>query len=123
MSLVLNTGVYPPLLETRRLILEKAGHIVITTAVEGEMVSACQGYHFDVVVIGQSASRQLKRRIFRLIRRHCGSAKILELTTPDAGKALEAADSWLETHLMQADALAERVGQLASGRNAKHGRL
>ena len=112
MSLVLNTGAYPPLLETRRLILEHAGHVVITKAEESEIALVCQGYPFDVAVIGQSAPPHAKRRIFRLVRRHC-SAKILELITPDSGKALEAADGWLEVHPMQADLLARRVDELA----------
>jgi DNA-binding NarL/FixJ family response regulator len=113
MSLVLNTGVYPPLLETRRLVLEHAGHIVITRAQDGEIVKACRNYEFDVVVIGQSAPAPVKRRIFRLVRRHCQSAKVLELTSPDLGKALEDADSWLEIHPMQTDALLERIASLA----------
>ena len=112
MSLVLNTGVYPPLLETRRLVLEHAGHIVITKAQDAEIVKACRNYEFDVVVIGQSASAPVKRRIFRLVRRHCQSAKVLELTSPDSGKALEDADSWLEVQPMQQAALLERVALL-----------
>ena len=113
MSLVLNTGLYPPLLETRRLVLEHAGHIVITRAQDGEIVKACRNYQFDVVVIGQSAPPPVKRRIFRLVRMHCQSAKILELTSPDSGKSLEDADSWLEIHPMQPTALQERVASLA----------
>jgi hypothetical protein len=113
MSLVLNTGVYPPLMETRRLVLEHAGHVVITRTQDGEIVKACRNYEFDVVVIGQSAAAPVKRRIFRLVRKHCKSAKVLELTSPDSGKALEDADSWLEIHPMQPAALLERVALLA----------
>jgi hypothetical protein len=113
MSLVLNTGVYPPLMETRRLVLEHAGHVVITRTQDGEIVKACRNYEFDVVVIGQSAAAPVKRRIFRLVRKHCKSAKVLELTSPDSGKALEDADSWLEINPMQTAALLERVALLA----------
>ncbi len=116
MSLVLNTGVYPPLLETRRLILEQAGHVVITTSEDAEIEKACQEHEIDVVVIGQSASPPTKRRIFREIRRHCGSVKILELFTPDSPKALDTADAWLEVRPMQADAFNLRVSELARGR-------
>ena len=112
MSLVLNTGAYPPLLETRRLVLENAGHIVVTRAAESEIALACQGYPFDVAVIGQSAPAHLKRRIFRLVRKHCGSARILELITSDSSRALEAADAWLEVQPMQADLFAQRVSEL-----------
>ena len=115
MSLVLNTGVYPPLLETRRLVLEHAGHIVITKTEDSEIAKACEEFQFDVVVIGQSASSPIKQRIFRQIRRHCSAAKVLELFSPDTGKALPAADGWLEVSRMEADTLAVRVSQLARG--------
>jgi hypothetical protein len=116
MSLVLNTGVYPPLLETRKLVLEHAGHVAITRTEDSEIARACEEYQFDVVVIGQSASVTIKRRILRQIRRHCRSVKVLELFSPDSGKALPDADSWLEVQQMEAGALALRVGELASGR-------
>lgn len=115
MSLVLNTGVYPPLMETRRLMLEQAGHTVITAGEDQEIVIACQQYRFDVAVIGQSAPPKLKRHLFSLIRRECASAKILELVTPDVDKALQAADSWLELPSLLPYALAKRVDELAKG--------
>jgi hypothetical protein len=112
MSLVLNTGLYPPSLETRRLVLEQAGHIVITKTEYSEIGKACQEYQFDVVVIGQSAPPPVKQQIFRQVRRHCPSVKVLELFSADFGKALPDADAWLETHPMKADVLAVRVSQL-----------
>ena len=115
MSLVLNTGVYPPLLLTRKLILEHAGHVVVTKTEDSEIARACEEYQFDVVVIGQSASAPIKRRIFRQIRRHCRSAKVLELFSSDSGKALSDADSWLEVRPMEAGALAVRVSELVRG--------
>ena len=116
MSLVLNTGVYPPLMETRRLMLEQAGHTVITAGEDQEIVIACQQHRFDVAVIGQSAPPKLKRHLFSLIRRECASAKILELVTPDVDKALQAADSWLELPSLVPYALAKRVDELAKGK-------
>jgi hypothetical protein len=115
-SLILNTGVYPPLLETRKLVLEQAGHVVITRTEEGEIARACEEYQFDVVVIGQSASAPVKRRILHQVRRHCRSVKVLELFSSDFGKALPGADSWLEIDPMEADELPVRVSELASGR-------
>jgi hypothetical protein len=106
MSLVLNIGVYPPLLETRKLVLEHAGHVVITRTEDSEIAGACEEYQFDVVVIGQSASAPIKRRILRQICRHCGSVKVLKLFSSDSGKALLGADSWLEVQPMEACALA-----------------
>ena len=40
MSLVLCTGVDPVLMETRKLILERAGHTVITAMGERELAAA-----------------------------------------------------------------------------------
>jgi DNA-binding response OmpR family regulator len=112
MSLVLCTDVDPALLETRRLLLEQAGHIVITKAQEGEIVKACLNYQFDVVVIGYSAPAPIKRSIFRLVRRYCKSAKILELTNADSARVLEDADSWLEIDALQPETLPEQIALL-----------
>ena len=119
MSLVLNTGAYPPLMETRRLVLENAGHSVVTVTADQELVEACHKYCFEVVVIGQSASPRLKQHLFSLIRRECASAKILELVTPDTGKTLGTADAWLEIPASAPDALARRVSELATGTKRK----
>ena len=102
MSLVLNTGMYPPSLETRKLVLEHAGHVVITRTEDSEIARACEEYQFDVVVIGQSAPVRIKRRILHQVRRHCRSVKVFELFSSDFGKALSDADAWLEVHPMGA---------------------
>lgn len=119
MSIVLNTGIYPPLMETRRLVLENAGHNVVTAAEDQELIEACHKYCFEVAVIGQSASPRHKQHLFSIIRRECASAKILELVTPDTGKTLGAADSWLDIPGSAPDALARRVSELASGAKGK----
>jgi DNA-binding NarL/FixJ family response regulator len=119
MSLVLNTGVYPPLIETRRLILEQAGHTVITAVEDQEIVKACRRYKFDVAVIGQSVPPKVKRHFLNLIRRECTTAKILELISPDIEQALKTADSWLELSSQAPFALANRVNELAKGGNDK----
>jgi hypothetical protein len=119
MSLVLNTGVYPPLMETRRLVLENAGHSVITAVEDQELVEACHKYPFEVAVIGQSASPRLKQHLFSIIRRECTSAKILELVASDTGKTLGTADGWLEIPASAPDALAKRVSELATGASGK----
>ncbi|HET7872516.1 MAG TPA: hypothetical protein VFL42_08390 [Terriglobales bacterium] len=113
MSLILNTGAYPPLLETRRLVLERAGHTVVTAAEDRDLLDAFHQHRFEVAVIGQSASPKLKRHLYDLIRRECASVKILELTTPDIGKTLGAADAWLEISHSATEALAQRVSELA----------
>src|SRR5438132_5161135 len=75
MALVLCTGVDPVLMKTRQLILQQAGHEVVTAIDEDAVKTACQQRMFDVAVIGQAASASKKRAIVALIRKHCASAK------------------------------------------------
>jgi CheY-like chemotaxis protein len=113
MALVLCTGVDKALLESRRLILESAGHNVVPVTDEATMIAACKQQSFDVVVIGQTVSPNVKRRVSTLIRQHCPDAKILELYPLYAGKVLEDADSWLEVPADVPKELADRVDELA----------
>lgn len=112
MALILCTGTDPVLLETRKLILEQAGHTVLATMGQRELVAACEKHSFDVAVIGQGISGPMKKIIASLIREHCPSAKILELYPPYQGKVVESADGWLEVPLDIPNNLAERVNEL-----------
>jgi hypothetical protein len=113
MALVLCTGVDSALMETRRLILQQAGHKVITVADGRELADACDKYQFDVAVLGQTISSKVKKAMALFIREQCPSARILELWLPYQGKAVEDADSWLEAPSAAPDELAERVDELA----------
>ena len=117
MALVLCTGVDPILLETRRLLLERAGHAVTTIRDERELTAACQKTHFEVAVIGQGVTPKMKKVIATRIREHCPSAKILELYLPNTGPILGDADSWLQVPTDVPGELAERVNSLASSRS------
>lgn len=114
MALVLCTGIDPGLLETRRIILERAGHTVIMATDERQLTAACEINRFDVAVIGQTVSPRMKRTVASLIRKCCPSAKILELYPQYQGKAVEDADSWLPVPAEIPPELAERVGELAN---------
>lgn len=113
MAVVLCTGVDPDLLETRKLILEQAGHKVIVAGSLREIESACRKHHFNVAVLGQTLSRESKISAAFLVRKYCGPAKILELFQPHHGKVLEDADSWLEVPADVPQDLSERVTELA----------
>ena len=113
MALVLCTGVDQGLLATRKLILEQAGHSVVTAMSEREVQSVCAQNPFKVAVIGQSLSQPHKVRIFDLIREHCPAAKVLELYPPYLGKSLLKADDWLQVPLDVPPELGERVTRLA----------
>ena len=113
MALVLCTGVHRNLVETRKLILEDAGHTVITALSESTIEHACEHHNFDVAVIGQAITTNEKTRFLAIIRQHCPAVKVLELYPSYLGKALEAADDWLQVPLDVPPELAERVTALA----------
>lgn len=114
MAEVLCTGADRSLIATRRLILENAGHSVVTAVGEPEIIFVCKQHSFDAAVIGQTTSSIEKRRIFGLVRAHCPKAKILELYSPATGKLLPEADDWLEVPARIPADLAERISGLSS---------
>ena len=115
MALVLCTGSDPSLIETRKMILEQAGHNVITAVNGTQLTNACEKYRFDVVVIGQTLIPTLKRAVASLIRQQCPAARILELYPPYQGRTIEDADSWLIVPAEVPQDLAKRVDELARG--------
>jgi CheY-like chemotaxis protein len=112
MALVLGTGIDKSLLQTRRYILEAAGHTVVTVTDEKTLLAACKEHTFDVAVIGQSTGAKAKRRISGLVREHCPNAKVLELYEPHLGQALDDADASIVTPV-EPHSLADRVTELA----------
>ena len=118
MALVLCTGANPEAMLARREFLQKAGHRVVTAMNEKELSDACQKYQFEVVVIGQTLSKSMKQHIVDLIRHHCPDSKVLELYPITTGRAIEDADSWIESPADEPqedvpEGLAERVAELA----------
>lgn len=116
MALVLCTGIDQSLLRTRKLILEKAGHTVVTATDQREVMAACRNQQFNVAVIGQTVSTNNKRAICSLVRQNCPSAKILELYQANHGPALPdgEADAWLEVPTDVPQDLAAQVSRLAT---------
>ena len=113
LALVLCTGVDAILMETRRLILERAGHAVVSAMNEREVTTACMMNRFQIAVIGQSVSTQSKRSIAHLVRQHCPSAKILELYSSYEDRVLNDEDSWLEVPANIPNDLGDEVTRLA----------
>lgn len=112
MALILCTGIDGSILETRRLILEAAGHKVFTVTDEKALLALCKEHCFDVAVVGQAVDNAIKRRIGALVRTHCPQAKVLELYEPHLGRALEDADSWILTPTDVPKDLPDRVEEL-----------
>jgi hypothetical protein len=78
MALILYGG-GSTVVETRQLLLERAGHRMITALNERERIQHCHDYTFDLAVIGQSLGPKMKLHAIFLLREHCPAVKILEL--------------------------------------------
>jgi acyl carrier protein len=112
MALVVCTGVDEVLLNTRRIILESAGHKVITVTDERSLVEALKVHSFDVAVIGQAITARMKRRISALIREYCPPVKVLEIYDSQSGRILDDADASVMTLDDAPKDLADRVDEL-----------
>ena len=122
MALVLCTGVDKALLETRRLILERAGHAVVSVRDETSLLQACQKHSFDVAVFGQTVSPNMKRHVVSLIKQHCPGVKILELYPQFSNRVLPDADAALAVPVDVPKDLADRVNELAKQKKAAGGK-
>jgi DNA-binding NtrC family response regulator len=113
MALVLSIGSDKTLMETRKMILERAGHSVVSAIDLREAEMACTESRFQVAVIGQNVIPAEKQRAFDLIREKCPTAKILCLYNSATSPVLRGADDWLEVPAKVPGELAERVTKLA----------
>jgi hypothetical protein len=115
-ALVLCTGIDSASLDTRKLVLERAGHKVLSATGEQELEHACVAHRIDAVVIGHSLSPKAKQRVLALIRENCPSSKILELYPQDGQKNLDEADAWLPIPADNPQDFAELVTSLTQQR-------
>jgi DNA-binding NtrC family response regulator len=119
LAIVLCTGIDPILMQTRQLILERAGHQVVSAVDERELESACSKHQVDVVVIGQSLSPRMKPRILKLVRENCPSAAILEIHAPYGERTLAEADAWLAMPTEHPQEFVDIVNSLARKRDQR----
>ncbi len=94
---------------------------MFTAIDELDVVDGCKEFAFAVAVVGQSASRSKKHALASLIRKHCPSARILELFTTYEGTVLKDADAWLQISPNSPHELVERVNELADGKSRQAG--
>ncbi len=116
MATVLCIGLHEQLIATRKLMLEQAGHVVITASNVLEFERSCGEHRFDVVVVGQRIPPREKQRIFTLARQCVPEARILELYEQGHPKVLAEADDWLFVPTDVPTDLVERVEALAKKR-------
>ena len=62
----------------RQVTLERAGHTVNLAKDVRQVIAACSGIQFDVIVIGHTLPAKEKLRVHELVQAHCDRAKILE---------------------------------------------
>ena len=91
-------------MQTRRLILERAGHSVTQATDLRRVIAACQRDEFHVALLGQLLGFPEKLRVTDVIRKNCPGAKILELYTSVAPEIPKDADAHLSVN---SDNLAE----------------
>jgi DNA-binding response OmpR family regulator len=114
MALILCAGLDPALMQTRRMILQRAGHKVIGAGDEREFVAACQSHTFHVILLSQTLPSVLKLRLSAIARMLRPEAKILELYASHLGRAIRGADDWLEVPLDSPGDLVSRIELLLS---------
>lgn len=118
MADVLCVGIDDAAMQTRRLILEKAGHVVSQARDLRRVKEACDANSFSIVILGQALNASEKRRISDVVLTHCKSAKILELhtsITPDVPEA----DEHLQVSATEPENLVETVNALLRTRRRK----
>jgi len=111
MANILRIGMDDSSVKPRRLLLESAGHTVSEASDVRQVIAACSGVQFDVIIIGHSLPAKEKLRVSALIQEHCRGTKILELhSTPHP--ELAEADAHLHVNGDAAEELSGSVNRL-----------
>jgi CheY-like chemotaxis protein len=114
MAVVLCVGINRALIETRKLILERAGHTAFTAMTEQEVRAKCAQRTPDVVVIGQRIAAAEKQRILAMVRQDCPATRVLELHETGSDAVLPGADDRLLVPFDVPEDLAECVALLVA---------
>lgn len=98
-------------MQTRRLILEKAGYKVAQARDLRRVKAECESNSFFIVILGQSLNGSEKKRIADVVLTCCKTAKILELHSAIAPE-LPGADAHLQVTASEPEGLVEAVNTL-----------
>lgn len=118
---ILCIGIDNAAMQTRLLILERAGYKVLQARDLRRVKTACENISFAIAILGQSLNGSEKRRISDVVISCCKTAKILELhtgVTPD----LPEADAHLHVVAMEPEVLVETVDTLLQTPRKKNAR-
>ena len=78
MANILCIGMDDASMHAKQATLERAGHTVSLAKDVRQVIAACSGILFDVILIGQSIPGKEKLRVHELLQDRCNGAKILE---------------------------------------------
>jgi len=117
MANILRIGVDESSTKPRRLLLERAGHTVSEASDVRQVVAACSGVQFDLIIIGDTLPAKEKLRVSTLVQEHCRGTKILELHSA-AQPDLENADAHLHVNGDAPEELSRWVDQLIARRES-----
>ena len=98
-------------MQTRQLILEKAGYTVALARDLRQVQAECESISYSIVILGQSINSSEKRRITDVVLTCCKTAKILELHSGIAPELPEA-DAHLHVIATEPEGLVEAVTTL-----------
>ena len=105
-------------MQTRMLILERAGHSVSQARDLRQVKAACETFSFAVAVLGQSLNPNEKKRIVDVIMTSTKPTRILELHSGIAPELTEA-DEHLQVSATEPEALVKAVNTLLQQRRKK----
>jgi len=78
MADILCIGIDDGSMQTKQSTLQRAGHTVSLAKDVRQVIAACSGIRFDVILIGQTLPGKEKLRVHELIQQYGEGAKILE---------------------------------------------
>ena len=102
MANVLCIGLDDAAMKGRAEVLRQAGHVLSQAKDLRQVVTACSGIEFDVVVIGHSLPAMEKLRVGDVVRKYCRRTQILELYSSDEPELATA-----DVHLRARDGASE----------------
>ena len=78
MANILCIGIDDASMAAKQSTLQSAGHTVSLAKDVKQVIAACSGIRFDLVLIGQSLPAKEKLRVHELLQNYCPDAKIIE---------------------------------------------
>lgn len=113
MANILYIGLDEGAMQERALAMRAAGHALSEAHDVRQVIAACSGIAFDVVILGQHLPGMEKRRVAEIVRKCSPRTKILELYDV-AERELAAADDHLRVKERDSEALVHALNRLTS---------